>query len=194
MEIYKPNQSIGKLPTQEEVMEDFYKKFSETAEQGVKRISLKQLRELKEKGITTENFLDYLCQKQGVLLHGSINEISDDRLKSGRRMIFASNKSAIAIMRSLYSNINVNLEYPYFFDKDNPLVLKVHTPPDGKFISKENGYVYIVNSEGFQNEPKGSWQFLKRVDEVELCMAVETEKADFKYPVEFYDDLDSDEE
>ncbi|MDP6388015.1 MAG: hypothetical protein QGG63_01950, partial [Candidatus Pacebacteria bacterium] len=77
---------------------------------------------------------------------------------------------------------------------DNPLVLKVHTPPDGKFISKENGYVYIVNGEGFQNEPKGSWQFLKKVDEVKFCMIVETEKADFKYPVEFYDDFDLDEE
>jgi|TARA_Y100000310_G_scaffold172499_1_gene172610 hypothetical protein len=194
METYKPNQSIEKLPTLEEVMEGFYKKFSETSEQGVKKISLKQLRELKEKGITTENFLDYLCQKQGVLLHGSINEIGDDKLKSGWKKIFASNKSAIAIMRSLYSNINVDLEYPYFFDKDNPLVLKVHTPPDGKFISKENGYVYIVNGEGFQNEPKGSWQFLKKVDEVKFCMIVETEKADFKYPVEFYDDFDLDEE
>lgn len=190
METYKPEQFTEKLPSQEDVMEDFYKKFSETSEQGVKRISLEQLHELKEKGITTENFLDYLCQKQGVLLHGSINEIGGDRLKSGWKKIFASNKSSIAIMRSLYSNINVNLEYPYFFDKDNPLVLKVHTPPSGKFISKENGYVYIVNSEGFQNEPKGSWQFLKKVDELEFGIIVEIEKADFKYPVEFYDDLD----
>ncbi|NCA94011.1 MAG: hypothetical protein EOM84_02405 [Sphingobacteriia bacterium] len=193
METYKPEQSTEKLPTQEEVMEGFYKKFSETSEQGVKIILLEQLRELKEKGITTENFLDYLCQKQGVLLHGSINEMGDDKLKSGWKKIFASNKAAIAIMRSLYSNLNVKLEYSYFFDKDNPLVLKVHTPPDGKFINKENGYVYIINGEGFQNEPKGSWQFLKKVEEVEFGMIVETEKADFKYPVEFYDDLDLDE-
>lgn len=194
METYKPEQSVEKLPTQEEVMESFYKKFSETSEQGVTRVSLEKLRELKEKGITTEKFLDYLCQKQGVLLHGSIHEIVDGKLKSGWNKIFASNNSAIAIMRSLYSNTNVNLEYPYFFGKDNPLVLKVHTPPSGKFISKENGYVYIVNGEGFQNEPKGSWQFLKEVDEVPFGVIVETEKADFKYPVESYDDLDLDEE
>lgn len=194
MENYKPEQFTEKLPTQEEVMEDFYKKFSESGGDGVKKISLEQLRELKEKGITTESFLDYLCQKEEVLLHGSINEISDDKLRSGHKNIFASNKAAIAIMRSLYSNINVNLEYPYFFDKDNPLILKVHTPPNGKFISKENGYIYIVSSEGFQNEPKGSWQFIKEADEIPFNMIVETEKPDFKYPVEFYDDLDLNEE
>jgi len=187
MKIYKPEQSIEKLPTHDEMMEDFYKKFSESSEKGIQRISLEQLRELKEKGITTENFLDYLCQKHGQLLHGSIYEIVDGKLKSGRKNIFASNKSAIAIMRSLHSNINVNLEYPYFLDKDNPLVLKIHTLPNGKFSSKENGFVYVINGEGFKNEPKGSWQFFKETGEVEFSMVIETEKDDFKYPVEFYD-------
>jgi len=190
MENYKPEQT----PKPEEMMEAFYKKFSESGENGVKKISLEQLRELKEKGITTENFLDYLCQKNGLLLHGSIHEIADDKLKSNYKKIFASNKSAIAIMRSLYSNMNVNLEYPYFFDKDNPLVLKVHTPPNGKFISKEKGFVYIVSGEDFKNEPEGSWQFIKETGEVKFGMIIETEKADFKYPVEFSDDFDLDEE
>lgn len=189
MENCKPEQS-----PKPEMMETFYKKFSESGGEGVKKISLEQLQELKEEGITTENFLDYLCQKNGLLLHGSIHEIADDRLKSDWKKIFASNKSAIAIMRSLYSNVNVHLEYPYFFDKDNPLVLKVHTPPSGKFISKEKGFVYIVSGEGFRNEPEGSWQFIKETDEIEFGMIIETEKDDFKYPVEFSDDLDLDEE
>ena len=66
----------------------------------------------------------------------------------------------------------------------------MHTPPSGKFISKEKGFVYIVSNEGFRNEPEGSWQFIKETGEIEFGMIVETEKADFKYPVEFSDDLD----
>lgn len=186
MESYKSEKILGS----EEIMENFYKKFSDADNNNVKKISLEQLRELKEKGITTEKFLDYLCQKKGLLLHGSTHEIADDKLKSSWKKIFSSNKSAIAIMRSLYSNVNVNLEYPYFFDENNPLVLKVHTPLNGKFISKEKGFVYVVDSEGFKNEPEGSWQFIKEAGELAFEIIVETEKADFKYPVEISNDLD----
>lgn len=194
METHKPEQLTEKLPSQEEVMESFYKKFFDTPKQGIKRISLEQLNELKERGITTENFLDYLCQQHGVLLHGSIIEINGNKLKANLRKIFAANKSAIAIMKSLYSNKaenqNINLEYPYSIDADNPLILKIHTPPNGKFIHKENGYIYIVNGDGFKNDPEGSWQFIKEADELEFSVVVETEDNDFKYPVELHDDLD----
>lgn len=194
MEAYKPEKSIENLPTPEELMESFYKKFFDTPEQGVKRVSLTQLSELKEQGITTEKFLDYLCQQHGLLLHGSIHEINGNKLKASLRKIFAANKSAIAIMKSLYSNKaenqNINLEYPYSIDADNPLILKIHTPPNGKFIHKENGYIYIVNGDGFKNEPKGSWQFIKEAEEVEFSVVLETEDDDFKYPVELHDDLD----
>lgn len=194
METYKPEQSTENLSTQEEVMESFYKKFFDTSEQGVKRISLEQLSELKEQGITTEKFLDYLCQKHGVLLHGSIIEINGNKLKANLGKIFAANQSAIAIMKSLYSNKvenqKLNLEYPYSINADNPLILKIHTAPNGKFIHKENGYIYIINGDGFQNEPEGSWQFIKEADEIEFSIIVETEDDDFKYPVELHDDLD----
>lgn len=175
-------------------MEDFYKRNFESNEAKVKKISLDALRELKERGITTEKFLNYLCQKKGVLLHGSIHEISDDKLKSRWNKIFASNKSAIAIMRSMYSNVNVNLEYPYFITEKDPLVLKVHTPPDGKFVKTDKGFIYIIDGTGFKNEPEGSWQFIKETGEVEFGVVVETESDDFKYPVEFFDDLDLEEE
>lgn len=174
-------------------MEDFYKRHFEEGEAKVKRISVEALRELKEKGITTEQFLDYLCQNHGALLHGSIHEISDDKLKSRWNKIFASNKSAIAIMRSLYSNVSVNLGYPYFINEENPLVLQVHAPPDKKFTKTEKGFIYIVDGAGFKNEPEGSWQFIKETDEVGFGVVVETEDDDFKYPVEFFDDLDSEE-
>lgn len=184
------NYTFEQSPKPEEIIENFYKKISLSCDEEVKRFSLEHLRELKESGITLEKFLDYLCQEKGFLLHGSMYEIATGRLQSKQKKIFASNKSSIAIMRSLYSNINVNLEYPYFFDKNNTLILKVHTPPSGQFISKENGYIYIVNDDGFQNEPKGSWQFLREVDEVQFDMVFETGKTDFTYPVELYNDLE----
>lgn len=194
METYKPEQSTENLPTPEEVMESFYKKFFDNPEKEVKRITLEQLQELKEQGITTENFLDYLCKTKGILLHGSIHEINEGKLKSDSGKIFAANKSAIAIMKSLYSNKvenqNINLEYPYSINADNPLILKIHTPPNGKFIHKKNGYIYIVNGDGFKNEPEGSWQFIKEAEEIEFSIVVETEDYDFKYPVELHDDLD----
>ncbi len=87
----------------QKLMEDFYKKYFETPTEDVGKISLGKLKELKEKGVSTEQFLDYLCQNHGFLLHGSIREIQGNKLESRYKKIFVSNKSAIAIMRSLYS-------------------------------------------------------------------------------------------
>lgn len=171
-------------------MENFYKKYFQPREGKPLKVSLEDLKELKEAGIATEDFLDFLCQKHGVLLHGSIHEISGNKLKSPRRrIIFATNKAAIAILRSLYSNIGVNLEYSYFINEQNPLVLKVHTPPNGKYIKANKGFVYVLNKIRFKNDPEGSWQFINRTNEVEFWAVVETEDADFRYPVEFYKDL-----
>lgn len=169
---------------EKELMENFYKKYFETRTEGVRKISLENLRELKEKGISTEQFLDYLCQNHGFLLHGTIREIPDDKLKSEQNKIFAANKSAIAIMRSIYSNDNVDLKYSYNINDDNPLSLKIHTPPDGKYISTDKGFIYIVDADSFKNKPEGSWQFVREDSEVEFHTVIETEKDDFKYSVE----------
>lgn len=169
----------------EVTMDSFYKEYFESDDTKIKKISLENLKELKEKGITTEKFLDFICQKYGMLLHGSVNDITDEKLKSHHGKIFASDKSAIAIMRSMYSNTNVNLEYPYHVTEENPLVLKVHTPSDNKFIKVDRGFVYVVDRAGFRNEPKGSWQYVKEGNEVIFSDVVETENDDFKYPVNF---------
>ena len=60
-------------------IEGFYKKYFGSNKEVVK-LPLKALQELKKEGITTEQFLDYLCQKQGLLLHGSIYEIKHDKI------------------------------------------------------------------------------------------------------------------
>ncbi len=137
-------------------MGNFYTKNVEAAESENKRISLEALAELKEKGITTENFLDYICQKHGKLLHGSIHEISEGKLKSNQGKIFASNKSAIAILKSIYSNRNVELEYPDFINKETPLELTIHTPENGAHMKNEEGFIYLLDGEGFRNDPEGS--------------------------------------
>jgi hypothetical protein len=165
------------------LMEDFYARYFETPNEGVRRISLENLQELKEKGVSTEQFLDYLCQNHGYLLHGSLSEIQGDKLVSEVGEIFASNKSAIAILKSVYSNRGVDLKYPYRIREDSPLDLKIEVPTDGQYITADRGYVYVVNSDGFRNNPEGSWQFIKESKEVEFHTIVETEKDDFKYPV-----------
>lgn len=193
----KNSQREPKIDKQEEadlVMDNFYRNYFESGEDKTKKITLEMLRNIKEKGITTENFLDYICKKNGLLMHGSIENISDDKLKSEEQRIYASNKSAIAIMRSLYSNLNVDLEYPYNINEQNPLILKVHTPPDGTFIKKDKGFIYIIKNDEFRNEPEGSWQFVSETREVKFIAAIETENDDFKYPVEFFNDLDLEKE
>ena len=58
MEIYKPEQQ----PKPEEVMETFYKKFSESGENGVKDFT-RTITGIKGKRYNNRKFLDYLCQK-----------------------------------------------------------------------------------------------------------------------------------
>lgn len=176
------------MQNKETKIEDFYNKYFNSNKDVIK-LNLEELQELKREGITTEQFLDYVCQEKGLLLHGSIHQVEDDKLTSKNNKIFATNKSAIAMMRSLYSNKDVNLEYPYFIDGKNPLVLKIHTKADGKFIKANRGFVYIVNSDGFKNDPEGSWQFIKETNEVDFIAVIETESDDFNYPVKIFNDF-----
>ena len=174
--------------TEEEIkIEGFYKKYFSSSEKGFK-ITLDNMQELKKEGITTEQFLDYLCQKKGLLLHGSIHQVSDDKLVAKKGKVFAANKAAIAIMRSLYSNSDVNLQYPYFISDKNPFWIEMHAKADGKFTKKDTGFVYVINSDGFKNEPEGSWQFVKEAEEVDIIAVVETESGDFTYPVKIFND------
>jgi hypothetical protein len=177
---FKPE--FKKIESEVEIIEDFCKKYL-NKEEGETKITLEQLKELKEKGITTERFLDHLYQKYGLLMHGSIQEIKDGQLKSKNNKVFGSNKSAIAIMRSLFSNVGVNLSYPYFISEENPLILQVRVPSGVEPIIRQNGFVYIVEGQGFVNDPEGSWQYVKNEDDVKIKIVVETEKDDFKYPV-----------
>ena len=109
-----------------------------------------------------------------------------DKLVAKNGKIFAANMAAIAIMRSLYSNSDVNLQYPYFISDKNPFWIEMHTKADGKFTKIDSGFVYIVNSDGFKNEPETSWQFVREADEVNIIAIIETESNDFVYPVKIF--------
>lgn len=167
----------------------FYEKiFKKDTEDKSVYISLEDLKEAKEVGVELENLLNYASKKEGLLMHGTITEIDDSSLKSAKKEIFASDKAAIAIMRSLYSNRGVNLDYPYFISDNDPMSLTIHKGEDEPII-KEKGFVYLVEKAGFENNPEGSWQYIKNTEEVNICGTIETEGGDFNYPVEVKNDL-----
>ncbi len=168
---------------QNSLLEEFYGELVQRYKDGEKIfVSLRDLSKLKEEGIRTETFLDYLSRTQSLLFHGSIFHI-EGMLKSRGGLIYASNRAAIAIMRSLYSNIGAKLRYPYFIDENSPLELEIVVPKGETYEIKERGFVYLLKNDRFKNTPKGSWQFIKETDSLDYLFAIETEKADFSYPV-----------
>jgi len=174
---------------QETLCDNFYEKNINNKQEKIKKISLNQLQELKEKWITTELFLDYLYQKHGILLHGSTDEIEWNTLKSRNNKIFATDKASVAILKSIYSNKGVNLEYPDQIDEKNPLYLKIHTQKNWDLISNEQWNICLIkNNNWFKKNPNRSWEYIKDQQETEFSIIIETEKSDFKYPVQVIND------
>jgi len=186
-DVLQPKQLDKKFISQEKLLEKFYEKFFEN-NKNVEIISLEQMRGLKEKGINTELFLDYLCQKHNLLLHGSTHKLLGEELIPNREgKIFASNKAVVSIMKSLYFKKDASLEYPYFIDAD--FYLKIHVPSGRKFAAKKKGYIYVLDSQGFKNEPNGSWQFIVENSKVKVKVIIETERDDFQYIPEIIEDF-----
>ena len=85
----KSEQSLSSMPSEKEAspeqetkMEEFYAKHLAGKGSEINIISSEAIKELKNEGIRLEQFLDYLCQKHSLLLHGSVHEIKDNHLKS----------------------------------------------------------------------------------------------------------------
>ena len=163
--------------TNREIAENLYQRIIQNPQDRGKIISING------SGISTEYFLDYLCRRRSLLLHGSVHYI-EGKLKAREGKIFTSNRAVIAIMRSLYSNVGVKLLYPYFIDREHPFGLRIIVPDGKHYESKEKGFVYVVRNEDFKNEPKNSWQFIKEAKELSFEFAIEIGKEDFRYPVE----------
>ena len=176
------NMTIEKEGEKIILMEDFIQKCLEDKRDGDNFVSLEKLNNLKEQGISTEMFLDHLCKRHDKLLHGSIQEITEKKLRSNNGKIFSSNKSAIAILKSLHSNRGARLHYPYFIDENNSLILEIKTDLEIELIKKQKGFIYVLDKEDFVNDPEGSWQFVKK-DDANIQLIIETEENDFTYPV-----------
>lgn len=166
--------------TSEELLEQYDTEFSDKQD-----ITLADLFEMKEKGISTEMLLDFLGNKYGYLFHGSRNDIpfSEQIESSEGGKVFASSSPAIAILKALYRNNAKNLGYPLNLAEGNSNLTLVVDEPKTDTIG-ERGYVYIIPStDVFEKDSSSNWQYSSEID-VDFTKRVQVEKDDFKYPVE----------
>ncbi|MEK7463687.1 MAG: hypothetical protein AAB610_01000 [Patescibacteria group bacterium] len=166
-----------------QILERFYMLFSDKEE-----ITLEDLSKLKEQGITTENFLDYLSEKYNFLFHGSRNNLSfsEQITSQGRGVLFASSDPAIAILKAIYLNNAKNLSYPMnVIDNRSNLVLTIEGPEEDTI--GDTGYVYLIeNSEEFEKDANSNWQYSKKDQDgkgTKFVKKIQIEKSDFLYPV-----------
>ena len=148
-------------------------------------ITLSDLSEMKEKGLSTEMFLDFLGKKYGYLFHGSRNDIPfTEQIKSSKGgEVFVSSSSSIAILKALYRNNAKNLGYPLNLTENNSNLTLIIDGPQRDTIG-ERGYVYIISDTGsFEKDLSSNWQYSSKTD-VTFLKRVQVEKNDFKYPVE----------
>lgn len=169
-----------KQKTSEELLEQYDTEFSDK-----QNITPADLSEMKEKGISTEMFLDFLGKKYRYLFHGSRNDISlSEQIKSSEGgKVFASSSPAIAILKALYHNNAKNLGYPLNLAEDNSNLTLIVDGPQEDTIG-EQGYVYIIpNTDAFEKDPDSNWQYSSKTG-VTFLKRVQVGKDDFKYPVE----------
>jgi hypothetical protein len=150
----------------------------------VSNITKKELEEIEKHNYTVEILLQYLATAHKYLLHGSRTNIKDNFLKS-ENVIFGTFNSKIAIMKAIVSNNTSKtegLEYPFHLNQDNPLIVKIHGIK--KNTIGNEGFVYIIkDTDGFVNEPKGSWQYIKKSNKVKFVAKIFIERNDLKCPI-----------
>jgi len=166
--------------TSEELLEQYDAKFVDKQD-----ISLEDLTEMKEKGISTEMFLSFLEKRHDYLFHGSRNNIpfTENLRSSEEGKVFASSNPAIAILKAIYRNNAKNLGYPMNLAENNSNLTLVINEPQEDTVG-EQGYVYIIsNTDDFEKDPNSNWQYFSKNNEIPFVRKVQVEKSDFKYPV-----------
>ena len=168
------------------ILNDFIRDYRICTKDRISVITIEALSELKSVGYSVEDLLDHLSKHYQSLLHGSRIDISDGILKQNRvGKVYASDLAAIAIMRAIISNKELTspgLQYHYRINENHPLEVRIHG------INNEtigyNGFVYVLNQvEGFENDPKNSWQYVKKGNDVLFSAKIEVIRDDFKYPI-----------
>jgi hypothetical protein len=167
------------------VLEQFIKEHRLERKEGMSIVTVQDIKQLKSEGQSVENLLDYLNQAHQILLHGSQINITDEYLKpNSNGNVYGADKSAIAIMKAIISNRNLTgkgLSYPYCINKNNPLEIHIHGI-NPKTISEE-GFVYVIpDRKNFENNPKDSWQYVKK-GIVPIVAQIYISKEDFTYPI-----------
>ena len=147
---------------------------------------MKEFGDLKLKGYSTEQALDFLIQNYNYLLHGSRVDIEGNFLTPNEdNDVFATDLGAIALLKSIISNKGLvfpGVCYPYHIDENNPLEVRIHGLHENT-IGKE-GFIYVIeNTSGFENNPEGSWQYIKTGSEVPFIEKIKVYRADFTYPI-----------
>lgn len=172
--------NFEKLQTEkEELFLKYKEKFS-----NIKEIALEDLEEMKDNGVSIEEFLNFINKEKDYLFHGSRVKLDeDDKIKSREGKIYASDNPAIAILKAIYSNRGANLRYPVVISEEYPLELLVNGANDNTV--GENGYVYLIQKDiGFKSTRKGSFEYIKEYSEESFIKRFEVETSDFKYPVD----------
>ncbi|MBW3020440.1 hypothetical protein KY334_04030 [Candidatus Woesearchaeota archaeon] len=161
-------------------LDEFIREFKLNRKDGTSYVSLEDLEILKNQGYSTENLLDYLCQNNNSLLHGSRSDFEDE-IKPRKGKIYCANLGSIAILKSIFSNKGSTLSYDYDISENNPLKLKIKDLNENTI--GENGFVYVVNNtDDFINHPEGSWQYIKYNPSL-INAKIEIKRDDFNYPI-----------
>ncbi|MFA6974184.1 MAG: hypothetical protein WC238_05635 [Parcubacteria group bacterium] len=165
-------------------LEEFVRDHKLDTNVGLRVITFEDLAQLKSEGCSIEEMLNYLSKNYNRLLHGSRNDICDGELRLGEDgRVYASDMSAVAILKAIFSREGrgyVNLRYPFFTNIFKPFKLKIEGI--NNHTIGERGFVYVVDRDGFRNEPKGSWQYV-RESATPILAKISIQREDFNYPV-----------
>jgi hypothetical protein len=167
------------------ILDDFIADFGLNRTNGISIVSSKDLSQLKSAGCSAEDLFNHLSTQYNSLLHGSRTEIFQEYLiPNAAGEVFATDLASIALMKSIISNsglIYPGIQYPYFINEEDPLIVSI-TGLNENTIG-QSGFVYILNQrEGFENDPKGSWQYVNR-GRIPINAKIAVEKTDFTYPI-----------
>ncbi|MBN1923892.1 MAG: hypothetical protein JW791_03985 [Nanoarchaeota archaeon] len=117
----------------------------------------------------------------GYLLHGS-PKMFGWCINPGRDgWVYATDNPQIAVLKAIYSNKGSTLIYRYFVSESSPLELRIEG------FKEENvhdfGWVYLIPfRNGFENFPKGSWQFGRKKETMASGVSKVT-REDVSFPV-----------
>lgn len=121
---------------------------------------------------------------QGYLLHGTQESIDGALRPNAKGEVFAADAPQVALLRAVVSNKGLKqsgLQYPYRISDPSQFRVIIHGRHN-RTVS-EHGFIYIMERNGFVNQPPGSWQYITYGQEVPIIAGMPVLREDFKYPL-----------